>query len=85
MSTLAAILRRLDALEARHAPAPVEDNGPSILARLALIRERLDEARTRGRYVWQPGPSSGSRLSVLIEAARAAQARTAAFHLRGTE
>jgi hypothetical protein len=50
----------------------VEDHGPAIAARLALIRERLDEARTRGHYVRPPGPPSGSRLSVLIEKARVA-------------
>jgi hypothetical protein len=68
------LLARLAALESRQAP-PEHDPGPSILARLALIRERLDEARARGDLKIEPGPPSGSRLSDLIEAARMAQAR----------
>jgi hypothetical protein len=68
------LLARLAALESRQAP-PAEDHGPAISARLALIRERLDEARrANGHYTPQPGPPSGSRLSALIEAARKAQA-----------
>jgi hypothetical protein len=78
MSTLAQILKRLDALEARLTPPVVEDHGPAIAARLKQIRERLDEARAAGHYTPTPGrPPSGSRLSGLIAKARAAKARAA--------
>jgi hypothetical protein len=73
MSTLAQILARLDKLEARFAPPPpAEDHGPAIAARLALIRERMEAAGHKPR----PGSPSGSRLSLLIEAARNASSRT---------
>jgi hypothetical protein len=70
----ASIARRLAALEAARPVAAEYDPAPEILARLALIRERLDEAVARGTYVRRPGPPSGSRLSEIIAKARAAKA-----------
>jgi hypothetical protein len=77
MSTLAKILARLDALEARLTAPRVNDGDPilEMSKRLALIRERLDEAGARdGGCKRQPGSPSGSRLSELIENARKAEA-----------
>jgi hypothetical protein len=72
MSTLAAILRRLDALEARlAAPATVDRSAEQVMAQINLIAERM---RAAPDWKEPPPDPSGSRLSKLIEACRAAKA-----------
>jgi hypothetical protein len=67
MST-ASILRRLERIERALNLADEEpfDWGPTLIAQMATIRERLKASG----HARPPGPPSGSRLSVLIEAAR---------------
>jgi hypothetical protein len=73
MSTLSAILRRLDALEARLAAPAVEFDGEGVRRSLDLIAERRREA---------PGyRPCGVSVAVLIEAARAARAAAEATRL----
>jgi hypothetical protein len=72
MSTLAAILRRLDALEARLAAPAVELDNTDVRRTLALISERRRE---------QPGyRPCGVSVGMLIAAAGAAKAAAERAH-----